>query len=472
MTDTAADTLRRLRATFDTGRTADLGWRRRQLGRLAALLEENERLLIAALARDLGKPAFDAWLADLLTTRDEAAHALRHLDTWARPARHQVPVLAQPGRAWTEPHPIGVVLVIAPWNYPVQLLLGPLVGVLAAGNCAVLKPSELAPATSALLAELVARYLDPDAVAVVEGGVDVTTALLAEPFDHILFTGSTRVGQIVMAAAAKNLTPVTLELGGKSPTIVAADADLGVAARRIAWAKQLNAGQTCIAPDYVLVERGCQAAFTDALSSEVARFRDNGQPTSIVNEVHLDRLKGLLDGHGGHELTPRKVDLGDRTMAPVVILDPDPAAPVMTEEIFGPILPVVTVDSVDDAIEFVRTRPRPLALYLFTSSPVTERLVLDRIRAGSVCVNHLIYQFTCPDLPFGGIGPSGMGSYHGKAGFDAFSHHTPVLRRTTRLDHRVLYPPYPRAVELLLRRVLRWPAPRRQAQRSGTSSGS
>lgn len=309
----------RLQATFDSGRSAEIVWRRQQLQGIIDLLEKHEDELVAAMAADLGKPRFEAWLTDLLTTRDEARHALKHLKSWIEPTRHSVPVTAQPGRAWTEPQPLGLVLLIAPWNYPVQLLLAPLVGALAAGNVAVLKPSELSPAVSALLADLVPRYLDSDAVAVVEGGVDVTTDLLAEPWDHILFTGSTRVGQVVMEAAAKHLTPVTLELGGKSPTIVAADANLKVAARRVAWAKYLNAGQTCIAPDYVLVEQSVADEFTDLVVEELSKVRDRAPATSIVNQNHVARLEGLLDGHGGDELMPRKADPSDRTVAPVVI---------------------------------------------------------------------------------------------------------------------------------------------------------
>ena len=445
-----------LRTTFDSGRTADLEWRRRQLKGVIELVQTHEDELLGALAADLGKPAFDGWLTELLVTRDEAAYALKHLGEWAKHTRHPVPLAFQPAQARTEPQPVGVVLLIAPWNYPLQLLLAPLVAALAAGNCALLKPSELAPATSAVVAELVPRYLDPEAVIVIEGGVAVTTDLLSHPFDHILFTGSTRVGQVVMEAAAKHLTPVTLELGGKSPTIVAADADLGVAARRVAWAKILNAGQTCIAPDYVLVERSVSERFTGLLVDELAKFRDKAPATSIVNDHHLARLEGLLDGHGGEELLPRKSDAASRTMAPVVIREPATDSAVMSEEIFGPILPVLAVDSIDDAIGFVKARPRPLALYLFSRSSATQRRVLDRTHAGSVCINHLVYQVAAPSLPFGGVGPSGMGAYHGKTGFDTFTHHKSVMTRPTRLDPGFMYPPYSATVQRILKFITRW----------------
>jgi aldehyde dehydrogenase (NAD+) len=458
-TDTTTDigaAIEQLRTTFDSGRTLDLDWRRRQLKGVIELVRTHEDELLAALESDLGKPAFDGWLTELLITRDEAAHALKHLGSWTKPSRVAVPVAFQPGSARTEPQPLGVVLLISPWNYPFQLLMAPLVAALAAGNCVLLKPSELAPATSAAVARLVPRYLDPEAVTVVEGGVPVTTELLTHPWDHILFTGSTRVGQVVMEAAAKHLTPVTLELGGKSPTIVAADADIGVAARRIAWAKVLNAGQTCIAPDYVLVERSVSEQFTGLVVDELAKFRDKAPATSIVNEHHLDRLEGLLDGHGGEELLPRKTDRASRAMAPVVIREPDTASDVMNEEIFGPILPVLAVDSIDDAISFVKARPRPLALYLFSGSKATERKVLDRTHAGSVCINHLVYQAAVPELPFGGVGPSGMGAYHGKAGFDTFTHHKAVLTKPTRLDPGFMYPPYSGLVQKILKFATRW----------------
>ena len=454
-TDVVA-TIDRLRATFDSGRTTDLGWRKRQLQGVIDLVRENEEQLAAALTADLGKPAFDSWLTELNLVKDEAAHALKHLGSWVKPTKHSVPLVVQPAKAWTEPQPLGVVLIIAPWNYPLQLLLAPAVAALAAGNTMVLKPSELAPATSAAVAELVPKYLDVDAVTVVEGGVPETTELLAQEWDHILYTGSTRVGQVVMEAAAKHLTPVTLELGGKSPTIIAADADLKVAAKRVAWAKILNAGQTCIAPDYLLVERSVADELARRVVEELTTFRDEAPPTSIVNEHHLDRLEGLLDGHGGEELMPRKADRATRVMAPVVVRQPDPSSAVMQEEIFGPILPMITVDSIDEAISFVRSRPRPLALYLFTSSKATERKVLDGTHAGSVCINHLVYQAAVTDLPFGGIGPSGMGAYHGKAGFTTFSHTKSVLKRPTRLDPGFAYPPYTDQIQKVLKFLTRW----------------
>lgn len=454
-TDVVA-TIEGLRATFDSGRTADLAWRKRQLQGIIDLVKQNEQQLLDALAQDLGKPPFDAWLAELNMVKDEAAHALKHVGSWAKRESAPVPLVTQPSKAWIEPQPLGVVLVIAPWNYPVQLALAPAVAALSAGNAMVIKPSELAPATSAVLADLIPRYLDPDAVRVVEGAVDITTELLAQPWDHILFTGSTQVGRVVMEAAAKHLTPVTLELGGKSPTIIAADADLKVAAKRVAWGKTINAGQTCTAPDYVLVESKVAAEFTRLLSDELAAFRDKAPATSIINERHIDRLEGLLDSHGGEELLPRKTDRSSRVMAPVVVREPELDAPIMQEEIFGPLIPVIEVESIDAAIDFIKARPRPLALYLFTGSEAVEAKVLTRTHAGSVCINHVLYQAVVTSLPFGGIGPSGMGAYHGKAGFDTFSHRKPVLKRPTNPDASFAYPPYSSVVQKALKLLTRW----------------
>lgn len=456
MTTDVVATIAALRATFDSGRTTELAWRKRQLQGIADLVKENEQQLLGALAKDLGKPPFDAWLAELNMVKDEATHAIKHLESWARRESAPVPLVTQPSKAWIEPQPLGVVLVIAPWNYPVQLALAPAVAALSAGNAMVIKPSELAPATSAALADLIPRYLDPDAVRVVEGAVDVTTELLEQPWDHILFTGSTRVGRVVMEAAAKHLTPVTLELGGKSPTIVAADADLAVAAKRIAWGKTINAGQTCTAPDYVLVESKVAGELARLLADELASFRDSAPPTSIINESHVDRLESLLDSHGGEELLPRKTDRTSRVMAPVLVREPKLDAPIMQEEIFGPLIPLIEVDTIDAAIDFVKARPRPLALYLFTGSEAVERKVLARTHAGSVCINHVLYQAVVTSLPFGGIGPSGMGAYHGKAGFDTFSHRKPVLKRPTKMDASFAYPPYSAAVQRMIKKLTRW----------------
>ena len=344
-------------------------------------------------------------------------------------------------------------LIISPWNYPVNLVLEPMTAALAAGNAVALKPSELAPATSSLIARVLPRYLDERAFTVFEGGVDVSTAVLKEQFDHIFFTGSTAVGRIVMRAAAEHLTPVTPELGGKSPVIVADDADLDVAASRIAWGKTFNAGQTCIAPDYVLVSERSRdelvdkiaAAWTKFFGDDVAGSADFGR---IVNGRHHQRLVDLLDGQtvavGGDH------DADTRFLEPTIVVDPDPASPLMTEEIFGPILPVLTVDSIDAAIDFVNDRPKPLALYAFTSDDELSGKIMGSTSSGGGCINHTLLHFTPHELPFGGVGPSGMGRYHGQAGFDTFSNLRGILRKPTAIDPPLLYPPYTeRKVDIL-----------------------
>lgn len=330
---------------------------------------------------------------------------------------------------------------------------------IAAGNCVVGKPSELSPATSAVLARLVPKYLDPAAVALVEGGVPETTTLLDQQFDHIFFTGSTTVGKIVMKAAAEHLTPVTLELGGKSPVIVAADANIASTARRIAFGKMMNAGQTCVAPDYVLVERGAHGELVSALADTMADFLDGNAHESsnlgrIISDRHHSRLVGLLDGHGGDVVTGGEHDATDRFLAPTLVADPDIDSRLMREEIFGPVLPVIAVDSVEEAIDFVTARPKPLALYVFSESKATAQQVLDQTSSGGACVNHTVMHLIPPNLPFGGIGPSGMGAYHGRTGFETFSHQKSVLYKPSRPDPAFAYPPYTEFKEKLIRRFL------------------
>jgi aldehyde dehydrogenase (NAD+) len=458
--DTIPGIVDHVREGVARGGLATLDQRRTQLRQLRRFLLEEEPAILAALAADLGKPAIEAYTTEIGFTIGEIDHTLAHLDRWNRPERVKLPLTLRPGRAELVPQPLGTVLVIAPWNYPVQLLLAPLVPALAAGNGVVLKPSEVAPATSELLTEALPRYLDERVVAVVPGGVAETTVLLEQRFDHIFYTGNGTVGRIVMRAAAEHLTPVTLELGGKSPAIVARDADLAVTARRIAWGKFTNAGQTCVAPDYVLVEEPVHDDLLEALRGAVRsmygddprRSEDYGR---IVNERHHDRLTGLLDA-GGFE---RVVFGGDRDreerfLAPTVVAGVDPASRLMADEIFGPILPVLRVPDIDRAVEFVVERPKPLALYVFSGDDGVVDRVIRHTAAGGVTVNHTLLHLAAPDLPFGGVGPSGMGAYHGKAGFDVFSHRKPVLHKKFRPDPSVMYPPYGRLKQALLRRAL------------------
>ena len=450
------DTLSRLRQTFDSGKTRTIEWRLGQLAEIERMMREHEDDIAAALRADLGKCRFEAVMTEMSFVAAEAKYARKNLRKWMRPKKVRTPIMAQPGHSYLWPEPKGVVLIIAPWNYPMSMVMAPLVGAVAAGNCAVMKPSEVTANTSALLASLLPRYLDTDAFAVVEGGIPETTELLEQRFDHILYTGNERVAKVVMTAAAKHLTPVTLELGGKSPCLIDKNADLEVAASRIAWGKFINAGQTCVAPDHVLVHREVAQQFVDTLARKIREFYGDDPEQSpdfcrIASERHTARFQQLLEGHKIH--TGGRVDVAKRFVEPTIVLDPPPDSALMQEEIFGPVLPVITVDEMHEAIKFVADRPKPLALYLFTKSKALEHAVLTRLSAGSVCVNDAVIFMVSPELPFGGIGNSGMGRYSGWYGFETFSHMKPVMKRSFRFDAPMRYPPYTEQKARLLKLV-------------------
>ena len=447
----------RLRETFRSGKTRPAAWRKEQLRAIERLLKENTERFEEALREDLGKPAFEAYTTDLGFPLGEAALALKNLDSWMKPQRAALPAIQKPGKAWTQFDPLGVVLIIAPWNYPVQLTFNPLVAAIAAGNCAVVKPSEMTPATSTLIAELIPKYLDNDCIAVVEGAVEETTLLLEQQFDHIFYTGNGRVGRVVMAAAAKHLTPVTLELGGKSPCVVMPDADLDVAAHRIAWGKWTNAGQTCTAPDYVLVHSEVEQELVEKLQETLKEFYGEDPKSSdsygrIVGERHVDRLASALQDDV-EVITGGQIDRAQRYVAPTIVRA-KPTAKVMEDEIFGPILPIIPVAGEQEAIDFINEREKPLALYVFTSDDTVARKVLGETSSGGACVNATLWHVANPNLPFGGVGPSGMGSYHGRWGFECFSHRKAVVQKPTRMDPKVAYPPYTRMKEWLARKFM------------------
>ncbi|MCV7221141.1 aldehyde dehydrogenase family protein [Mycolicibacterium elephantis] len=447
--------VRRLRETFNTGRTKDLAWRKQQLEAMERLVTENEDAIAEALHQDLGRNRFEAWLADIASTAGEAKDAAKNVRKWAR-RRYRLLELSQlPGRGWVEYEPYGTVLIIGAWNFPFVLTLGPAIGAIAAGNTVVLKPSEVCPASSALMAELVPKYLDNDAIAVVEGDGAVSQELIAQGFDHICFTGGTEIGRKVYEAAAPHLTPVTLELGGKSPVIVSADADLDVAAKRIAWTKLINSGQICIAPDYVLADAKIRDQLVDKIRDAVTKFEsENPDGKRIVNERHFNRLTSALAATKGDVVVGGGSDPAKLSIQPTVVVDPDPAEPLMTDEIFGPILPVVTVKSLDDAIGFVNSRPKPLAAYLFTKTKSIRERVIKEVSAGGMVINHLLFHFATNKLPFGGVGPSGMGAYHGKYGFEQFSHKKTVMTKPTRPDvGAFIYPPYTEKALKLAKRL-------------------
>ncbi|WP_209440333.1 aldehyde dehydrogenase family protein [Streptomyces novaecaesareae] len=425
MNDSIPSVVARLRAEFTTGRTRPLAWRLDKLAALRTLLTEQAEVFQQALHADLGKSAAEAYRTEIGFTINELDHTVANLAQWLDPRPAAVPEVFRPAEARVVRDPLGVVLIIAPWNYPLQLALAPLVGALAAGNTALVKPSELAPATSAAIAELLPRYLGEEAVAVVEGAVPETTALLEQRFDHIFYTGNGAVGRIVMTAAAKHLTPVTLELGGKSPVVVEPGADLAVTARRIARGKFLNAGQTCVAPDYVLAIGDTAAGLEKELADAVRElFGDNPAESTdygrIVNERHFDRLTALLDD--GRTVVGGAHDRDARYLAPTVLADVPETAPVMRAEIFGPILPVLTVPDLDAAIAFINERDKPLALYAFTESADTKRRLAEETSSGALVFGLPVSHLAMPELPFGGVGESGMGRYHGEYSIDTFSH--------------------------------------------------
>ncbi|MCX2781506.1 aldehyde dehydrogenase family protein [Microbulbifer thermotolerans] len=446
-----------LRTYFRSGTTADIGWRRRQLEQLRSMLSENEARFLDALAQDLHKAPQEGYMTEISGLYEDIAHTLKYLKKWVRPRRVSTPLIAQPAKSYMLPEPLGVVLIIGAWNYPLQLLLSPLVPAIAAGNCAVLKPSELAPATSRLVAELLPRYLDGDAFICVEGAVPETTALLEQRWDHIFYTGGGQVGRIVMAAAAKHLTPVTLELGGKSPCIVADDANIALAARRIAWGKFLNAGQTCIAPDYLL----CSKTTADRLLPEIeksvrAMFGDDPRKSPdygrIVNSRHAHRLASYLSD--GEVVFGGQVDADARYVAPTLLRNVGVESAVMQEEIFGPVLPVVELNDISEAEAFVNEREKPLALYVFTQSDATADHLLARCSSGNACVNDCVMFMANSALPFGGVGASGMGAYHGEHGFRTFSHFKAVMKRRNIFDLSIRYAPFS-AWKFKLLRLLR-----------------
>ncbi|MEO1394131.1 MAG: aldehyde dehydrogenase family protein [Cyanobacteria bacterium J06634_5] len=443
------ETLHRVRSRFATGQTRSLAFRRTQLKKLASAIEAAQSDIYAALSADLGKCAAEAFLGELSLVLSEISYALKHLSRWANPRNAKIALPFLPASGRVVPEPLGVVLVISPWNYPFQLAICPLVSAIAAGNCAILKPSEITPNTSALLATLVAKTFDPNYVTVIEGGVDTSTALLAEPFDHIFFTGSPAIGKVVMRAAAEHLTPVTLELGGKSPCIVTETADVAVAARRIVWGKCFNAGQTCVAPDYLLVHPTVKDALLAAIADTVVAFYGEDMASSpdygrIVSDRHFERLRSLMtEALGvGDRVLGGQCDPASRYMALTVVDNVPMSAAVMQEEIFGPILPVLIYDTLDEAIAFINQRPKPLAIYLFSTDAASQAALEAQTSSGGLCFNETISQYAMQDMPFGGVGQSGMGAAHGKAGFDTFSHYKSVLSKPKFLDIALRYPPY------------------------------
>jgi len=446
------------RAFFRTGATLDLSFRKKALDKLEEAIRAREGELLSALRADLGKSDTEGYLCEVGLALSELSFMRRRLARWARDRRVSTPLALFPARSLTLREPYGVVLVMSPWNYPLLLTLDPLIGAIAAGNCCVVKPSAYAPAASAVLRDLIAACFPPEYVAVVEGGRAENQALLDQRFDYIFFTGGVEVGRQVMEKAAKHLTPVTLELGGKSPCVVDATARLDLAAKRIAFGKLLNCGQTCVAPDYLLVDRRVKAELLSRVGHWMERMYgrdplDNGGYVHMVNRKHFDRVCALIDPakvvYGG------RADPGTLRIQPTILDGVSPDDPVMGEEIFGPLLPVLEFEDVRQAEDFILDRPRPLALYLFSEDKAVQRRFVRHIPFGGGCVNDTIMHLANPRLPFGGVGSSGMGSYHGRQSFETFSYTKSLVQSSSRLDLPVRYAPYTATQDKLIRRFLK-----------------
>ncbi|HSQ77339.1 MAG TPA: aldehyde dehydrogenase [Nitrospirota bacterium] len=432
------------RAFFSTGRTKDLSFRIDQLKILRQAIISNESAIFDALKKDLNKPAYEAYGGDTAVVINEIDYVLKHLWSWAKPKRVRTPLAYFPSRSFVLPEPYGVALIIGPWNFPFQLLLGPLVGAIAAGNCVLLKPPIAVPHSTRLIAKLVHGNFDPDYISLVEGGAETGQMLLEEQFDYIFFTGGAATGRLVMQAAAKHLTPVTLELGGKNPCIVDVDTHLEYTARRIVWGKFFNAGQSCVAVDHLLVDKRIKQRLLDLIVKNLIEFygADPAQSPDygrIVNNAHFERLSRLLGQ--GTIIAGGQSDRAMRYIAPTIIDNIKGQEPIMEDEIFGPLLPVIDYDDLTEAIAMVNSRPKPLALYFFSRDKKKQELVLSQTSSGGGCINDTTIHETAR-LPFGGVGESGTGKYHGKASFDTFSHDRSIVKSGFLFDVALRYPPY------------------------------
>ncbi|MBC8062139.1 MAG: aldehyde dehydrogenase [Clostridiaceae bacterium] len=444
---------------FHTGETRNIDYRISALKKLKAMIKKYDKDIVNALNKDLGKSEFEAYSTEVGFVLDSIGNFVKHLKRWSRTKKVRIPIHQFPSKGYIIYEPYGTVLIIGPFNYPFQLLIEPLIGAVAAGNCVILKPSESTPTVSALVKKIIEESFEKKYIRVIEGEKQTTSSLINSAFDYIFFTGSVAVGKIVMGAAAKNLVPVTLELGGKSPVIVDKTANLGLAAKRILWGKLVNAGQTCIAPDYILVHKAIKEIFIDNLISTMISFYGEDASKSsdygrIVNNTQFERLVSLIQRdknkiiYGGHS-NPSTLYI-----EPTIINKVNWEDAVMADEIFGPILPILEYESLESAIEMINERPKPLSFYVFTEDKKVETTVLSRISFGGGCVNDTISHVASSYMPFGGVGSSGMGSYHGKDSFETFSHRKSILKKSTTLDIKLIFPPYGNRVKLV-RKILR-----------------
>ena len=441
---------------FRTGVTRGVDFRIDMLKKFRKAIIENDELISAALKADLNKQPFESYMCETGLLLEEINFHIKRLKKWSKTRRVKSGIGQLPGRSYVCPEPYGVVLIMAPWNYPVQLCLMPLVGAISAGNCAVVKPSAYAPESSRVISKLIESAFPTGFVTAVEGGRDANKALLDEPFDYIFFTGSVAVGKTVMEAAAKRLTPVTLELGGKSPIIVDETANLPLAARRIAFGKVLNAGQTCVAPDYLMIEKSVEAPFIEEYKKALASFFPEGDMSGmvrIINDKHFERVCNILDNSGNVVIGGAR-DAETRFIEPAVLTDVPIDSPAMQQEIFGPVLPVLPYEKLDDCIDFIRSRPEPLALYIFSENKMNQEKVLNSCSFGGGCINDTVIHLASSHMSFGGVGESGMGSYHGRKSFDTFTHYRSVLKQG-KLDVKLRYFPYKSGKEKIIRMILK-----------------
>lgn len=448
------------REYFHTQETLSFSFRKEQLRKLQAAIVKYEAQILVALEADLGKPTFEGYVTEVGYVYNSIRAAQKNLKKWTRPKKVTTPIVLQPAKSKIVYEPYGQVLIIGPYNYPFQLIMEPLIGAIAAGNCITVKPSEISSYTEKVIVTLLQETFDEKYIWALSGDVEVHIALLEQRFDYIFFTGSTEVGKKVMTAAAQHLTPVTLELGGKSPVFVDRTANLSLAAKRIIWGKMLNAGQTCVAPDYIYVEKCVQEPLLDALKKSIrdlygTDIQRNKDFCRIVNERHFTRLKNLLPSHSSYIAFGGTIDETEKYIEPTLLHVQTWDEAIMKEEIFGPILPILTYENLDEAIEQVRKQPKPLALYVFSTDSNITNQIIQSISSGGVCINDTISHLVNPNLPFGGVGASGMGAYHGKHSFKTFSHARSILQRSNRVQIDLAYPPYTKAKWDWIRKIFR-----------------
>lgn len=453
-----AELLNKHKGFFETGKTRDIDFRLTQLDKLKKAILKNENEILDSLNKDLGKSQFEGYTTEVGILLDSIGFAVKNLKKWSKAKRVKTPITHFGSKSYIYYEPYGTVLIIGPFNYPFQLIFEPLLGALTAGNCAVIKPSTFTPNVSKIVSKIISETFDERYVSVIEGNREVTTALINSPFDYIFFTGSVEVGKVVMEAAAKNLVPVTLELGGKSPCIVDKSANLEVAAKRIAWGKYLNLGQTCVAPDYLLIHRDIKNKFIELIKKYIKEFYGENPKESkdygkIINEKHAKRIAELIDKD--KVILGGEYDLENLYISPTIMDRVTWQDKVMGEEIFGPILPILEYENVDDAIKMINQHPKPLALYVFTEDSNVEQRLIKNCSYGGGCVNDTITHLATPHLPFGGVGNSGIGSYHGEMSFKTFSHSKSVLKKSTSIDMKFLYPPYDSRKLKLIKKFLK-----------------